>query len=132
MKTHILPVLQKYEQPNKKLFPINDLNESIRTNQPTTTSLNHRKNTPNIICLTIPIRIPPPHLADPDNHPPLVDNHYHLLVNLYEAYLYYPNSSMGTTLIWMNLFTGILYNATWTHFWTTLMLATMANNHTNP
>lgn len=50
---------------------------------------------PNLLCLVIPIQIPPPHLRDLDNSSPLSDSNYHHLLDLYETYLHYPTKHSG-------------------------------------
>lgn len=59
----------------------------------------------------IPIQLLPPHLQDTDDNLPHTDNDFHLLANLYEAYLHYLNNATRTTLNCVNILRGILNNA---------------------
>lgn len=45
------------------------------------------------------IGIPPPNLRDSDNTPPLQDNVFFQLSNLYEMYLHYPSNNSGPTSV---------------------------------
>lgn len=105
------------------LSPTSHLNTNTPFNSPTHSSNPNTLNQPNpeIICLVIPLRAPINLLQDMDNSPPLPNNAFHQLANLYELYLHYPTSTKGPTLCWMNLTRGILNNASWTTHWAQLV-----------
>lgn len=82
-------------------------------NAPLNNSLSHLQNH-NLICLVIPIELPPHLLRDTYINLPQNDANFYQLTNLYESYLHYPSTSSGQTLCWINLLRGLLNNATWT------------------